>query len=194
MNDGRWYTDDILVELQPISTPQIVIDCSSIYTSYYGWISEYAALPTTINPPPVFYNKPGWQFFLENLSLNYYANSLPEARAGEIKANSTQNDKLIVNKSLAREFKRFELSLLQRKFSTDSWKVIAIENLYNHGNMFNYANLKAPFLTQGEIDMFGTTTQVGVQFRDTNVSRRIELPTSNDILTLRGCFRIGITM
>lgn len=192
---GRGYTDDILVELQGVSTPQIILDCGQIYTEATAWISQYAALPTTINPPPVFYQKPGFQFFLENLSLNYYAVSLPEATAPEVKANSTQNDKLISSKALSRSFKRFELTLLQRKNSSDTWKVIGIEDLYNYGNIFNYAPLKNPFLTQGDVDMFGPNSQLAIRFREKTVSRRIELPvTGTDILTLRGCYRIVITM
>lgn len=192
---GRGYTDDILVELQGVSTPQIILDCGQIYADLTGWIAEYATLPTTVNPPPVFYRKPGFQFFLENLSLNYYATSLPEATAPETKANSTQNDRLISAKFLARDFKRFELTLLQRKQSADTWKIIGIENLHNYGNIFNYAPLKNPFLTQGDVDMFGRTTQLAVRFREQNISRRIELPkTGTDILTLRGCYRVIITM
>ena len=196
MNEsGRGYTEDILIELQGDSNPQIFLDCAQVYAAYCGWISQYAALPQTINPPPLFYTKPGFQLFLESLTLNYYAASLPEATAPEIKANSTQNDKLISAKSLSRSFKKFELTLLQRKSATDSWKTIGIEDLYNYGNIFNYAPLKNPFLTQGEVDMFGQTTQLAVRFRETNVSRRIELPvTGTDILTLRGCYRVVITM
>ena len=69
-----------------------------------------------------------------------------------------------------------------------------MENLHNYGNMFAYANLKAPFLTQGEVDMLGQTTQLAIQFRERNVSRKIEVPTADDILTLRGCFRVVITL
>jgi hypothetical protein len=193
--EGRGYTDNILLDLQGISTPQIIFDCGTIYTDLCGWIAEYKALPTTVNPPPVFYDKPGWQFFLENLSLNYYARSLPEATAPLTKANSTQNDKLVSAKEIARNFKRFELSLLQRKNAADTWKIIGIENLHNYGNIFGYLSLKNPFLTQGEVDMFGSTTQIAVKFRERDVSRRIELPvTGNDILTIRGCWRAIITL
>ncbi|MEG3900007.1 MULTISPECIES: hypothetical protein [unclassified Microcoleus] len=193
--EGRSYTGDILLDLQGISTPQIILDCGAIYTDLCGWIAQYAALPTTINPPPIFYSKPGFQFFIENLSLNYYARSLPEATAPEIKPNSTQNDKLISAKELVRNFKRFELTVLQRKNSADTWKIIGIEDLHNYGNIFNYANLKNPFLTQGAVDIFGQTTQLAVRFRDKDISRRIELPiTGNDILTVRGCWRAIITL
>ena len=189
------YTDDILLDLQGISTPQIILDCGQIYSDLCGWIAEYQALPTTKNPPPVFYKKPGWQFFIENLALNYYARSLSEAPAPLLKANSTQNDKLVSSKELMRNNKRFELTLLQRKKLTDAWKIIGIEDLYNFGNIFCYLSLKNPFLTQGEVDMFGSTTQLAVQFREKDLSRRIELPvTNNDILTVRGCWRAIITL
>ncbi|WP_333119378.1 MULTISPECIES: hypothetical protein [unclassified Microcoleus] len=132
---------------------------------------------------------------MENLALNYYASSLPEATAPETKANSTQNDKLTSSKVLSRSFKKFELTMLQRKTPADTWKIIGIEDLYNYGNIFNYAPLKNPFLTQGEIDMFGPTTQLAVRFREKNISRRIELPiTGTDILTIRGCYRVFITL
>jgi len=193
--EGRAYTGDILIDLQSVTTPQIILDCGSIYNDLCGWIAQYSNLPTTVNPPPIFYQKPGWQFFLEGLTLNYYAASLPEATAPEIKANSTQNDKLISAKSISREFKKFELSLLQRKLPTDTWKIIGIENLHNYGNMFNYANLKSPFLTQGEVDMFGPTTQLAIKFREQVVSRRIEIPVSGtDVLTVRGAWRTIITL
>ncbi|MEG4807929.1 hypothetical protein QUA82_09890 [Microcoleus sp. F8-D3] len=192
---GRAYTGKIVLDLQGTSTPQIILDCGAIYSSLCGWIAQYAALPTTINPPPIFYSKPGWQFFLENLSLNYYARSLPEATAPETKSNSTQNDKLISAKEISRNFKKFELTLLERDNPSDTWKIIGIENLHNYGNIFNYANLKNPFLTQGEVDMNGTTTQLAVKFREKDVSRKIELPaTGNDILTIRGCWRAIVTL
>lgn len=191
---GRWYTDDILISLLPNTDPQIILDCGEIYTDLCSWIAEYASLPTTINPPPIFYSKPGWQFFLENLALNYYASSLQEATAPETKANSTQNDKLISAKSLSRQFKKFELSILQRKLPTDTWKIIGIEDLYNHGNIFGYLNLKSPFLTQGEVDMFGPKTQIALKFREAAVSRRIEIPKETDILTVRGCWRVNVTL
>jgi hypothetical protein len=192
--EGRSYTGKILVSLLPITSPQIILDCALIYADLCGWIQEYAALPTTINPPPVFYKKPGWQFFLENLNLNYYAASLPEATAPEIKANSTQQDKLIAIKSSSRQFKRFELSILERNSPADNWKIIGIESLFNVGNIFNYANLKSPVLTQGEVDMEAPTNQLAVKFREQTVSRRIEVPTETDILTIRGFWRVIITL
>jgi hypothetical protein len=191
---GREYTGKILIDLSPVTTPQIFLDCAEIYTDLCGWIAEYAALPTTINPPPVFYNKPGWQFYLENLTLNYYAASLPEATAPEIKANSTQQDKLVSIKSLGRQFKKFELTLLERNSSLDSWKTVGIEDLHNYGNIFNYANLKAPFLTQGEVDGFSSAGQLAIKFREQTISRRIEVPTTGDILTLRGFWRAIVTL
>jgi hypothetical protein len=192
--EGRGYTGKILISLLPITTPQIILNCVEIYADLGGWIAEYAALPTTINPSPIFYKKPGWQFFLENLTLNYYAASLPEATAPETKANSTQQDKLIAAKSISRQFKKFELTLLERNSPTDSWKVIGIENLHNYGNIFNYANLKAPILTQGELDMFAPTNQLAIKFREQTISHRIEAPTTTDILTLRGCWRAIVTL
>jgi hypothetical protein len=193
--EGRGYTGDILLDLQGVSSPQIILDCGEIYADLCGWIAEYQALPTTINPPPVFYKKPGWCFFLENLALNYYARSLGESQAPLIKANSTQNDKLISAKELSRNNTRFEMSLLQRKNSSDTWKIIGIEDLYNFGNMFGYLSLKNPFLTQGDVDMFGKETQLAVKFREKNISRRIELPvTGSDILIVRGCWHAIITL
>lgn len=195
VDQGRGYTGKIILDLQGTSTPQIIIDCGAIYSNLCGWIAQYAALPTTINPPPIFYLKPGWQFFIENLCLNYYARSLPEATAPETKSNSTQNDKLISAKEISRNFPKFEMTLLERENPLDTWKIIGIENLHNYGNIFNYANLKNPFLTQGEIDMSGTTTQLAVRFREKDISRRIELPVSgNDILTIRGCWRAIVTL
>jgi hypothetical protein len=192
--EGRRYTGNILLDLQAISTPQIILDCAEVYANLCGWISEYQLLPTTINPPPIFYKKPGWQFFVENLALNYYARSLPESPAPLLKANSTQNDKLISAKELSRNHKRFELTLLQRTTATDSWKIIGIEDLYNFGNIMGYLSLKNPFLTQGEVDGFGATTQLAVRFREKDISRRIELPTATDILTVRGWWHAIITL
>jgi hypothetical protein len=194
-NEGRGYTGDILLDLQGgNANPQIILDCAEIYADLCGWIVQYANLPTTVNPPPIFYSKPGWQFFMENLALNYYARSLPESTAPDTKANSTQQDKLVSAKVLSRQFKKFELSLLQRKNPNDSWKIVGIEDLYNHGNLFNYLSLKNPFLTQGDVDMFGPTTQLAVKFREQNISRRIEVPTETDILTVRGCWRAFISL
>jgi len=192
--EGRGYTGKILIELMPVTTPQIILDCAKVYSDLCGWIEEYAALPTTINPPPVFYKKPGWQFYIENLTLNYYAASLPEATAPEVKANSTQQDKLVSIKTLGRQFKKIELTLLERDSPADSWKIIGIENLHNYGNIFNYANLKAPFLTQGEIDAFSPTSQLAIRFREQIISRKIEMPQSEDIFTLRGFWRAIITL
>lgn len=193
---GRQYTGKILLDLLGgNSEPQIILDCSIIYESLTNWIRRYAARPTTINPPSEFYEKPGWQFYLENLSLNYYAASLPEADGPEIKPNSTQNDKLISNKTLSRQFKRFEMSILERKKAADTWKTVGIESLYNHGNLFNYANLKSPFLTQGEVDGFDPTSQIAIRFREQVTSRKIELPsTEKDVLTVRGFWRAIITL
>jgi hypothetical protein len=193
---GRQYTGKILLDLLGgVTTPQIILDCSNIHENLTEWIRRYAALPTTINPPPVFYEKPGWQFYLENLALNYYAGSLPEATGTEIKANSTQNDKLISNQTLSRQYKRFEMSILERSKPTDTWKIIGIENLYNHGNLFGYVNLKSPFLTQGEVDGFDPSSQVAIKFKEQTISRKIELPnTEKDILTVRGFWRVIITL
>ena len=192
---GRQYTGKILVNLVGnITTPQVILDCGSIYEDLTSWIRKYSTRPTTVNPPPEFYEKPGWQFYLENLSLNYYATSLPEATAPETKANSSQNDKLISGKALSRQFKRFELTLLERNKPTDTWKIVGIENLYNHGNLFNYANLKSPFLTQGEVDGFDLSSQIAVRFREQVLSRKIELPNEEDILTIRGFWRAIITL
>ncbi|MCC3473988.1 MULTISPECIES: hypothetical protein [unclassified Microcoleus] len=189
MTEDRKYTGTILRELEPVITPQIILDCAAIYAAQTSWIAQYAARPQTQNPPPIFYSNPGWEFFLENLQLNYYAASLPSAPAPEIKANSSQADKLIAVNAISREFKKFEISLLQRESPTGEWQLLGIENLHNYGNRFNFLNLKNPFLTQGEVDIFGRFSQLAIRFKGKDESRRIEVPTATDIMSVRGCWR-----
>lgn len=191
---GRHYSGVILFKPQPISTPQIILNCAAIYYIQTGWIQEYAQLPTTINPPPIFYLNPGWQFFLESLQLNYYAASLPTAPAPDIQDNSSQADKLVAVNAIARDYKRFEFALLQRESFNDDWTVVGIEVAHNYGNIFNYVSLKNPFLTQGDVDIFSPTTEIAIQFKPQTISRKIELPTATDILTIRGCWRSIITL
>ncbi|MEG4915752.1 hypothetical protein [Microcoleus sp. B7-D4] len=191
---GRHYSGAILFKPQVTSAPQVIIDCATIYSEQCSWISQYALLPTTVNPPPIFYSNPGWQFILENLQLNYYAASLPTAPAPDIADNSTQADKLVEANAIARDYKRFELSLLQRESPYGDWHIVGIENIHNYGNIFNYLSLKNPFLSQGDVDIFSPTTQIAIQFREQNISRKIELPTTSDILSIRGSWRTIITL
>lgn len=194
MSDERRYTGAILFTPSLISTPQIILDCAEIYRTQTNWIATYAALPQTINPPPIFYSNPGWEFYLESLQVNYYAVSLPSAPAPEIRANSSQADALIAVNAISREFKKFELSIFQRQSATASWQLLGIENMHNYGNRFNYLSLKNPFLTQGEVDIFGSTSQLAIQFKAKDDSRRIEMPTVSDMISIRGSWRSIVSL
>lgn len=189
-NEGRGYSGAILFKPASIVTPQVILDCATIYAQQTNWILQYAALPSTKNPPAIFYSLPGWQFFIESLQINYYAATLPSAPAPEIKANSSQADKLLAVNAISREFKKFEVSLLQRESSLEEWQLIGLENMHNYGNIFNTINLKNPYLTQGDVDIFGPTTQLAIKFRAKDESRRIEMPVAGtDIISVRGCWR-----
>lgn len=194
MSDDRRYTGVILFKPTLVNTPQIILDCAAIYQAQTNWIAAYAARPQTINPPPIFYSVPGWEFFLESLQVNYYAASLPSAPAPEIKANSSQFDKLIAVNAISREFKKFELSIFQRGAPTGDWQLLGIENMHNYGNRFNYLSLKNPFLTQGQVDIFGPTSQLAIQFKAKDDSRRIEMPVATDMISIRGSWRSIVSL
>ncbi|MEK0186493.1 hypothetical protein [Microcoleus anatoxicus] len=185
----RKFTGVILFTPTPTTEPQILLNCAEIYAQQTSWIAQYAALPQVTNPPPIFYSKPGWEFFLESLQVNYYAASLPAAPAPEIKSNSSQSDKLIAVNEISRNYKKIELSLLQRESSTGNWQLLGIENLHNYGNRFNFLNLKNPFLTQGEVEIFSPNSQLAIRFRAKDESRKIELPNSSDLFSVRGSWR-----
>ena len=195
MSDERRYTGTILVSPAPTTGPQLILDCAAIYAAQTNWIAQYAALPTTRNPPAIFYSIAGWEFYLESLQINYYAASLPSAPAPEIKANSSQADKLIAVNAISREFKKFEISILQRQNPSFEWQIIGIENMHNYGNIFNFINLKNPYLTQGDVDIFGPTSQLAIRFRAKDESRRIEIPVAGtDIISIRGCWRSIVSL
>lgn len=193
MND-RQYTGVVLFAPLPITTPQIILDCAGIYSSQTDWINTYAGMPEVRNPPTIFYSVPGWQFYLESLQVNYYAASLPSAPAPEIKANSSQADALIAVNAISREFKKFELSLLQRESQSGEWRLLGSENMHNYGNRFNFLNLKNPFLTQGDVAIFGKNSQIAIQFRAKDEARRIEVPGSTDMIVIRGSWRSSLTV
>lgn len=193
--NNRQYTGAILLApVLTISTPQIILDCPTIYSSQTAWITAYAARPETVNPPAIFYSTPGWEFYLESLQVNYYAASLPTAPAPEIKANSSQADALIAVNAISREFKKIQLSLLQRQNSTGTWELIGTENMHNYGDRMNFLNLKNPFLTQGEVAIFGPTSQLAIQFRAKDESRRIEMPAASDTISIHGSWRSNLSV
>ena len=195
MSEDRRYTGTILFAPAFTTEPQVILNCAQIYAVQTSWIAQYAALPATRNPPAIFYSVPGWEFFLESLQINYYAASLPSAPAPEIKANSSQSDKLIAVNAISREFKKFEISLLQRESASAPWQIIGIENMHNYGNIFNFINLKNPYLTQSDVDIFSPTTQLGIRFRAKDESRRIEMPVAGtDIISIRGCWRSIVSL
>lgn len=179
---------------QPVTEPQIILDCAQIYAAQTSWIASYAQLPTTINPHPICYSVPGWEFFLESLQVNYFAASLRPAPAPEIKANSTQADKLTAVNAISRDFKKFELSLLERLDISSPWHIVGVENMHNYGNIFNYINLKNPFLTQGAVDFGSPTSQLAIQFRAKDEPRKIEMFTDSDVISIRGCWRSAISL
>jgi hypothetical protein len=188
-DNARTFTDDILFAPAAITTEQIILDCATIYAAQSNWIAAYAALPTTINPAPIFYSVPGWQFYLEDLQVNYYAASLPIAPPPDVKANSSQSEIMNAVRAIARDYKKFELSLLRRKSPSLPWSLIAIENLHNYGGIFNHAPLKNPFLSQGEVAIYGKTSQIAIKFRAQDLSRKIEMPTVADTITISGSWR-----
>jgi hypothetical protein len=189
MSCERRYTGSILFTPAIVSTPQIILDCAAIYAAQSTWIATYAGLPGILNPPPIFYSVPGWEFFLEELQINYYAASLPSAPPPDIKANSSQVDKLNAVNAISRDWKKFELSIFQRESSTAAWQLIAIENLHNYGNRYNYLPLKNPFLTQGDVAILGKSSQLAIQFRAEDLSRKIVMPTTKDVISIRGSWR-----
>jgi hypothetical protein len=190
----RQYTGKILFKPLATTEPQIVLDCAQIYAQHTAWIASYAQLPSTQNPPPIFYSNPGWEFFLESLQVNYFAASLKPAPAPEIKANSSQADKLIAVQAISREFKKFEISILERLDAFSQWHIVGIENMHNYGNIFNFINLKTPFLSQGDVDFGSPTSQIAIQFRGKDEARRIEMITDSDIISIRGCWRAAVSL
>lgn len=192
--DSRRFTGKILFKPLPTTEPQIILDCAQIYAAHTSWIANYAALPSTQNPHPIVYSVPGWEFFLESLQINYFAASLKPAPAPEIKANSTQADKLIAVQAISRDFKKFEISILERFDTFSPWHIVGIENMHNYGNIFNYINLKNPFLTQGDVDFGSPTSQLAIRFRAKDEPRKIEMFTDSDIISIRGCWRAAITL
>lgn len=189
MTSERRFTGSILISPLATTEPQIILDCSQIYTEQSSWVAQYAALPTTTNPPPIFYSYPGWECFLEELQINYYAKNLPSAGPPDIKANSSQVDKMNAVNAISREFKKWHLSILQRESSYGEWQLLAIEYLHNYGNRYNYLPLKNPFLTQGDVVILGRNTQLAIKFAPRDLSRKIELPGEGDIISIRGFWR-----
>lgn len=190
----RLYTGTILLEPQNISTPQIILDCKDIYEQQSAWISAYASLPTTINPHPIFYSKPGWEFFLENLQINYYAASLEAADPPDVQPNSSQPEIMGAIKAVNREYKKFQLLLLQRELPNTKWHLIAIEYLHNYGDIFNYLPLKNPFLSQGDVAIYGTSSQLAIQFNEQDSLRKIEMPQSGDTISIVGSWRSVLSL
>lgn len=192
---GRVYTGTILFKPAAVDTPQVVLDCNAIYSAQTTWIRTYSALPQTINPPPIFYSVPGWQFYLESLQINHFLPSLPPAVPPDIKANSSQPEILTAVNAISRKYKKIELSLLQREGSSGEWHLIGITNLHNYDGVLTPENLKNPWLTQGEVEGFSPTSQLAIRFRTKDDSRKIQmLNLSMDTISIRGWWRSIVTL
>jgi hypothetical protein len=189
-NEERGYSGKILITPNfTLTTPQIILDCSAIKTQMTSWIATYAALPGITNPPPIFYQRPGWIFLLRTLQLNYFAGSLPSAPGLAIKANSTDADRITEINARRRDYKRWEIRLLERAGISGDWHTIGFEDCFNYGNRINYINLKNPFLIaqEGMDDSFDSG-QLAIQFSPRDVSRKIEPPATGDLCSIRGSY------
>lgn len=187
--DGeRGYSGKILFTPNfTVTTPQIIFDAGVQKTRLTQWITSYANLPTTQNPPPIVYSLPGWMLLLRNLQINYFAPSLPAAPGLNIKANSSDADMLTETNSRRRDYKRCEILFLERENASAAWHTVGTEDIFNYGNRFNHVNVKNPFLTQQpEIDDSFDNGQLAIQFSPKDLSRKIELLGTGDIMSVRG--------
>ena len=171
-----------------LTTPQVIFDAAAQKSRLTQWItSTYANLTTTKNPPPIVYQLPGWMLLLRTLQINYFMPSLPAAPGLEIKANSSDSDRLNQINDRRRNYKRCEVFFLERENSSAAWNTVGAEDLFNYGNRFNHVNIKNPFLTQQvEMDDSFDNGQLAIQFSLKDLSRKIELPSSGDIISVRG--------
>lgn len=185
----RGYSGKILFTPSfTLATPQIFFDAATLKTKYTQWIaSTYANLPTTKNPPPVVYSLPGWMLFIRTLQINYFMTSLPAAPGLNIKANSSESAILTETNSRRRDYKRCEVTILERENSSLPWHFVGMEDLFNYGNRMNYVNVRNPFLTQQiEMDDSFDNGQLAIQFSPKDLSRKIELPSEGDRISIRG--------
>jgi hypothetical protein len=188
------YTFPILFEpLKANNTIQTIFDTNALVAPIKAALAGYIA---TLGLPAAETAHLNWEncpagIYLEQLIATYHLPSLGiQTPAPAIKRNTTLADKVAEISALNGKYPKCQLMLYVRNSAAEPWVWKNTEVIQNYGNRANTLDL-IPYLSQGTLDIFGKTTQVGIQFIADPVFKTV-LPAAGDRLSIKGALRVEV--
>jgi hypothetical protein len=128
--------------------------------------------------------------YLDQLIMNYYLPSLgSQTPAPDTKKSAPLATRVAEIQRLNGLFPKVKFTLWGRNSATAAWVWLNVEVVQNYGDRVNYLNLLTPYLSQGDLDIFGRYTQIGIQF-SAEALTKTTLPQAGDFITIKGAVRI----
>ncbi|MEG4032077.1 MULTISPECIES: hypothetical protein [unclassified Microcoleus] len=173
---------------------QIVLDTNALVAPIKSAIAGYIAtlgLPAAETAHLTWENC-GAEIYLEQLVMTYHLPSLGiQTPAPALKRSSTLADKVAEISALNGQYPKCQLMIFVRDSAADPWVWKNTEIIQNYGNRANTLDI-VPYLSQGTLDIFGKTTQVGIQFISDPIYK-ITLPAVGDRLSIKGALRVEVS-
>ncbi|MEG4047818.1 hypothetical protein [Microcoleus sp. Pol17_C1] len=176
------------------STIQTVLDTNALVSPIKTAIAGYIAtlgLPAA-ETAHLSWENCGAEIYLEQLVMTYHLPSLGiQTPAPALKRSSTLADKVAEISSLNGQYPKCQLMIFVRDSASDPWVWKNTEVIQNYGNRANTLDI-VPYLSQGTLDIFGKTTQIGIQFISDPVYK-VTLPAAGDRLSIKAALRVEVS-
>lgn len=172
---------------------QVVLDTDALVTPVKAAIAGYIAtlgLQTAETAHLTWENSPA-EVYLEQLVMTYHLPSLGvQTPAPALKRNSTLADKVTEISALNGQYPKCQIMIYTRGSAAESWIWKNTEVIQNYGNRANTLDL-VPYLSQGNLDILGKTTQIGIQFIN-DPTFNTTLPAAGDRLSVKSALRVVV--
>ena len=190
------YTIPILVDVTKNSSNiQTVIDIDSLASPAKAGLAAYRAslgLNSTQTEHLTWENI-GCEVYTEQLLMNYWLPSLGnQTPAPATKRGDTLAAKVAEMSRLNGLFPKCKVLFFARESASKPWAWVSVEVIQNYGDKANYLNMLVPYLSQGNLDILGRTSQIGIQFISEGFTNTL-LPQNGDLLTVKGAIRIELS-
>lgn len=135
----------------------------------------------------------GAAYYIEQLLLNYYLPSLgSQTPAPATKRGTNLAEKVAEISRLNGAYPKCKFLLYVRSSPADAWVWAAVEVIQNYGDRANFLNLLTPYLSQGNLDISGKKSQIGIKFISEAITKTT-LPQTGDFLTIKGALRLELS-
>lgn len=174
---------------------QVIYDADLLSTQAKAATAGFAkslGLPATRTEHLTWENI-GAAYYVEQLLLNYYLPSLgSQTPAPATKRGTNLAEKVAEISRLNGAYPKCKFLLYVRPSPAEAWVWVGVEVIQNYGDRANFLNLLTPYLSQGNLDISGKQSQIGIKFIEESLTKTT-LPQVGDFLSIKGALRLELS-